>query len=180
MEKRWKCKKLKDAGVILLRAWLNIFSVHSALVPLPLSKGLLYIFLLRVWTHEKRFTTEVNKAKMYIPGNNKSSRKSSTGLSILCALYLLIIFLRMVVLIVIVNIHVFSLASILRFWLPCLFLANFRGNMMQCYHKPCDNLETLLTIDNINFLGKTADVTVMTIHKLSEPTSGKLWRYTHL
>lgn len=112
--------------------------------------------------------------------NNKSSRKSSTGLSILCALYLLIIFLRMVVLIVIVNIHVFSLASILRFWLPCLFLANFRGNMMQCYHEPCDNLETLLTIDNINFLGKTADVTVMTIHKLSEPTSGKLWRYTHL
>jgi hypothetical protein len=31
--------------------------------------------------------------------------------------------------------------------------------MMQCYHKPCDNLETLLTNDNINFLGKTADVT---------------------
>jgi hypothetical protein len=51
---------------------------------------------------------------------------------------------------------------------------------MQCYHKPCDNLETLLTNDNINFLGKTADVTVMTIHKLSEPTSGKLWRYTNL
>ena len=49
--------------------------------------------------------------------------------------------------------------------------ANFRGNMIQCYHKPCDNLETLLTYDNINFLGKTADVTVMTIHKLSEPTS---------
>jgi hypothetical protein len=46
--------------------WLNIFSVHGALIPLPLSKGLLYIFLLRVWTHEKRFTTEVNKAKMYI------------------------------------------------------------------------------------------------------------------
>jgi len=66
VEKRWKCKKLKDAGVILLRAWLIIFSVHGALIPLPLSKGLLYIFLLRVWTHEKRFTTEVNKAKMYI------------------------------------------------------------------------------------------------------------------
>jgi hypothetical protein len=36
----------------------------------------------------------------------------------------------------------------------------------------------LTTVDvhliNINFLGKTADVTVMTIHKLSEPTSGKL------
>lgn len=40
--------------------------MHGALIPLPLSKGLLYIFLLRVGTHEKRFTTEVNKAKMYI------------------------------------------------------------------------------------------------------------------
>ena len=80
----------------------------------------------------------------------------------------------MVVLIVMVNIHVFSLAPIIRFRPPCLFLANFRGNMMYCYHAPCDNLETLLTYDNINFLGKTADVTVMTIDKLSEPTSGKL------
>jgi hypothetical protein len=55
-----------------------------------------------------------------------------------------------------------------------LFLANDRGNMVKCYHQLCDNPETLLTDDNINFLGKTADATAMTIHKLSEPTSGKL------
>ena len=51
--------------------------------------------------------------------------------------------------------------------------------MKDCYHKLCDNRETLLTEDNINFLGKAADATAMTIHRLSEPTSGKLWRYTH-
>ena len=85
----------------------------------------------------------------------------------------------MVVLIMIFNIHVFSLASILRFWHPCLFLANLRGNMKRCYHEPCDNLEILLTNDNIKFLGKTADATAMMIDTLSEPTSGKLWRYTH-
>jgi len=46
--------------------------------------------------------------------------------------------------------------------------------MVDCYHQACDNLTTLLTNDNINFLGKTADATAMTIHTLSEPTSGKL------
>jgi hypothetical protein len=46
--------------------------------------------------------------------------------------------------------------------------------MKSCYQKACDNLATLLTDDNIIFLGKAADATAMTIHKLSEPTSGKL------
>ena len=48
---------------------------------------------------------------------------------------------------------------------------NFRGNMKRCYQQQCDNLETLLTDNNIKFLGKTADATAMTVHNLSEPTS---------
>lgn len=42
--------------------------------------------------------------------------------------------------------------------------------MIQCYHKECDNLEVMLTDENINFLGKTADALVKTIHELSEPS----------
>ena len=34
---------------------------------------------------------------------------------------------------------------------------------MNCFHKPCDNLETILTEDNIKFLGKVADVVAKTI-----------------
>ncbi|XP_052059954.1 uncharacterized protein LOC127700500 isoform X2 [Mytilus californianus] len=48
--------------------------------------------------------------------------------------------------------------------------ANFRGDMIQCYHAECDNEEVMLTDENINFLGKTADALVKTIHKLSEPS----------
>ncbi|XP_052102073.1 uncharacterized protein LOC127735795 isoform X3 [Mytilus californianus] len=61
------------------------------------------------------------------------------------------------------------------FWganLPAIFLtdsANFRGDMIQCYHNPCDDLDTMLTDDNVNFLGKTADTVTATIHRLSEP-----------
>jgi hypothetical protein len=51
--------------------------------------------------------------------------------------------------------------------------------MKSRYQKACDNLTTLLTNDNIKFLGKAADATARTILKLSEPTSGKLWRYTN-
>ena len=46
--------------------------------------------------------------------------------------------------------------------------------MKSCYQKACDNLTTLLTNDNIKFLGKAAAATARTILKLSEPTSGKL------
>ena len=46
--------------------------------------------------------------------------------------------------------------------------------MKSRYQKACDNLTTLLTNDNIKFLGKAADATARTILKLSEPTSGKL------
>ncbi|XP_071175930.1 uncharacterized protein YfbL-like [Mytilus edulis] len=62
------------------------------------------------------------------------------------------------------------------FWesdLPAIWLtdsADFRGDMIQCYHQECDNLQVMLTDENINFLGKTADAIVTTIHKLSEPS----------
>ncbi|XP_063435862.1 uncharacterized protein LOC134716784 [Mytilus trossulus] len=61
------------------------------------------------------------------------------------------------------------------FWganLPAIFLtdsANFRGDMIQCYHNPCDDLDTMLTDENVNFMGKTADTVTATIHRLSEP-----------
>ena len=49
-------------------------------------------------------------------------------------------------------------------------VANFRGDMIQCYHKPCDKLDVMLTDDNLKFLGKTADAIAMTMHTLSEPS----------
>ncbi|XP_063439138.1 uncharacterized protein LOC134720666 [Mytilus trossulus] len=61
--------------------------------------------------------------------------------------------------------------------LPSIWLtdsADSRGDMIQCYHKEFDNLQVMLTDENINFLGKTVDAIVTTIHKLSEPSgSGK-------
>lgn len=57
--------------------------------------------------------------------------------------------------------------------LPAIWLtdsANFRGDMIKCYHHECDNLQVMLTDENINFLGKTADAIVTTMHKLSEPS----------
>ena len=48
-------------------------------------------------------------------------------------------------------------------------IANFRGDMIHCYHQPCDNLEVMLTEDNIRFLGKTADSITKTLDRLSEP-----------
>ena len=50
--------------------------------------------------------------------------------------------------------------------------AELRGDMSMCYHKECDNLETMLTEENIKFLGKTADVVAATIHSLSDATGG--------
>ena len=57
--------------------------------------------------------------------------------------------------------------------------------MVQCYHHECDNLQNLLTDENIQFLGKTADAITVTINTLSEPsgivdniaviTSRKIW-----
>lgn len=58
--------------------------------------------------------------------------------------------------------------------IPAIFIsdsANFRGEMVQCYHHECDNLQNLLSDSNINFLGKTADAIVSTLKTLSE-TSG--------
>ena len=42
--------------------------------------------------------------------------------------------------------------------------------MVQCYHHECDNLQNLLTDENIQFLGKTADAITVTINTLSEPS----------
>ena len=47
--------------------------------------------------------------------------------------------------------------------------ANFRGDMIHCYHNPCDNLDVMLTDDNIRFLGKTADSITKTLDQLSAP-----------
>ncbi|XP_060580482.1 uncharacterized protein LOC132737238 [Ruditapes philippinarum] len=60
------------------------------------------------------------------------------------------------------------------FWLvkiPAIFLTdsgNFRGDMVKCYHRPCDDLATMLTDDNINFLSKTSDAIARSIDELSE------------
>jgi len=48
------------------------------------------------------------------------------------------------------------------------FSANFRGDMQVCYHQPCDNLETMLTEDNLAFLAKTSDVITSTVAALAE------------
>ena len=53
------------------------------------------------------------------------------------------------------------------------FAANFRGDMVQCYHHACDNVTNLLTDENIKFLGKTADAITATLNKLSETSWGK-------
>ncbi|WAQ93504.1 YFBL-like protein [Mya arenaria] len=59
------------------------------------------------------------------------------------------------------------------FWLagiPALFLTdtvNFRGNMTVCYHKPCDDLETMFKLENLQFLGKTSLALKETINALS-------------
>lgn len=58
--------------------------------------------------------------------------------------------------------------------IPAIFIsdsANFRGDMIQCYHHACDNLTTMLTDDNIRFLGKTADAITSTLNTLSETGS---------
>ncbi|XP_052796183.1 aminopeptidase S-like isoform X2 [Mya arenaria] len=60
------------------------------------------------------------------------------------------------------------------FWntsIPAIFItdsANFRGQMQQCYHNACDNLANILTDNNVQFLGKTADTIAATLDKLSE------------
>lgn len=39
--------------------------------------------------------------------------------------------------------------------------------MIQCYHKACDNVDVMLTEENVAFLGQTVDSLVATIDKLS-------------
>ena len=51
--------------------------------------------------------------------------------------------------------------------------ADFRGDMKDCYHQACDNIETMLQDDNLQFLGKTVDAIVSTFNTLSE-ASGML------
>ena len=58
-----------------------------------------------------------------------------------------------------------------------IFVAPARGDGMACYHNPCDSIDVMITEDNMNFLGKTADTVAQSLHSLSEPhksTSGKL------
>ena len=67
----------------------------------------------------------------------------------------------------------------------CLFLifpnlANFRGDMMMCYHERCDNLDIMLTDDNIKFLGKTADSITQSLHLLSEPYKTQIGMCTYI
>ena len=50
-----------------------------------------------------------------------------------------------------------------------IFVANLRGDMIKCYHHECDNLEVMLTDDNLQFLGKTVDAITTTLHSLSGP-----------
>lgn len=63
-----------------------------------------------------------------------------------------------------------------RFWeanLTAVFItdtANFRGDMINCYHAQCDNLDVMLTEDNLRFLGKTADTLASTINTMAGVT----------
>ena len=52
-----------------------------------------------------------------------------------------------------------------------IFSADLRGKMVQCFHKACDNKQNMLTENNLEFLGKTADAITATLNELSE-TSG--------
>ncbi|KAK3587897.1 hypothetical protein CHS0354_014409 [Potamilus streckersoni] len=60
------------------------------------------------------------------------------------------------------------------FWgksIPALFLTdsgNYRGDMINCYHQPCDNMNVMLTEDNLKFLGKQADALYLSLHFLEE------------
>ncbi|KAH3741705.1 uncharacterized protein YfbL-like [Dreissena polymorpha] len=57
--------------------------------------------------------------------------------------------------------------------IPAIFLtdsADYRGAMQVCYHSQCDNVETMLTEDNLMFLSKTTDAIYQTINSLSEPS----------
>lgn len=60
---------------------------------------------------------------------------------------------------------------------PAIFIsdsANFRGDMVKCYHHACDNVTNLLTDENIKFLGKTADAITTTLNRLSETSGGPI------
>ncbi|XP_052214289.1 uncharacterized protein LOC127832694 [Dreissena polymorpha] len=57
--------------------------------------------------------------------------------------------------------------------IPAIFLtdsADYRGAMQVCYHSKCDNVETMVTQDNLIFLSKTTDAIFQTINSLSEPS----------
>ncbi|KAL3832727.1 hypothetical protein ACJMK2_024343 [Sinanodonta woodiana] len=56
-----------------------------------------------------------------------------------------------------------------------LFLTDsgdYRGDMIKCYHHPCDNTEVMLTDDNLKFLGKQADALFCSLQYLDD--AGKL------
>lgn len=55
--------------------------------------------------------------------------------------------------------------------IPAIFIsdsANLRGKMVQCHHQACDNMQNMLTENNLEFLSKTADVITATMNELSE------------
>ncbi|KAK3587896.1 hypothetical protein CHS0354_014408 [Potamilus streckersoni] len=60
------------------------------------------------------------------------------------------------------------------FWrksLPAVFMtdsANYRGDMINCYHESCDNRNVMLTEDNLKFLGKQADALYNSLLYLEE------------
>ena len=64
------------------------------------------------------------------------------------------------------------MVNIVTIFLFSFSAAEFRGDLSMCYNEVCDNLEIMLTEENIKFLGKTADVVAATIHSLSDATGG--------
>ncbi|KAK3592006.1 hypothetical protein CHS0354_031513 [Potamilus streckersoni] len=66
-------------------------------------------------------------------------------------------------------------ASFWKNYLPALYLTdsgNYRGVMTNCYHQPCDNLDVMLTEDNLMFMGKQADALYYSLHYLAETDCG--------
>ncbi|KAL3832725.1 hypothetical protein ACJMK2_024342 [Sinanodonta woodiana] len=54
---------------------------------------------------------------------------------------------------------------------PALFLTdsgNYRGDMIKCYHHPCDNITVMLTDDNLKFMGKQADALFCSLQYLDD------------
>ena len=45
---------------------------------------------------------------------------------------------------------------------------NYRNYGNVCYHGSCDNVDVYLTTDNMNFLAKTTDSIINSLHLLSQ------------